>query len=247
MTQETHPALEKEREAFEAWVKAELGSPWPVALDRADAGNYMFLPALNAWKVWQARAAIAAQAPQLEIQRLQDELKLCCELKRQYQEQAAQAPTALDSIEQYRMQMAAISTAAIGYWKEGDGILPDYDTVPLRDVAKLYAKYDALYKAAAWVPLPVQAEPVADILLRAIQRLNQNPYSLTKGECITELEKLRELVKEQPAHAAQEPLTDEALDAMRQGNQGLNFVTLREFRLIARAVEARQGITGASE
>ena len=53
----------QEREAFEAWVKSELGSPWPVALDRADAGNYLYLPALNAWKVWQARGAIAAQAP----------------------------------------------------------------------------------------------------------------------------------------------------------------------------------------
>lgn len=50
---------------------------------------------------------------------------------------------------------------------------------------------------------------------------------------------------EEPAPAAQEPLTDEALDALRQGSQGLNFVTLREFRLIARAVEAKQGITGA--
>lgn len=53
----------------------------------------------------------------------------------------------LQDIEQYRMQMAGISTAAIGYWKEGDDIHPDYDTVALRDVAKLYAKYDALYKA----------------------------------------------------------------------------------------------------
>jgi hypothetical protein len=51
----------------------------------------------------------------------------------------------LQEIEQYRMQMAGISTAAIGYWKEDDGIHPDYDTLALRDVAKLYAKYDALY------------------------------------------------------------------------------------------------------
>ena len=53
----------------------------------------------------------------------------------------------LQDIEQYRMQMAGISTAAIGYWKEGYDIHPDYDTVALRDVARLYAKYDALYKA----------------------------------------------------------------------------------------------------
>ena len=59
----------------------------------------------------------------------------------------AQQPPKLEDIEQYRMQMAGISTAAMGYWKEGDSIHPDYDTPALRDVAKLYAKYDALYKA----------------------------------------------------------------------------------------------------
>ena len=58
---------------------------------------------------------------------------------------AATKPTAdLSESEQYRQQMAVISVAAHGYWKEGDGIHPDYDTVPLRDVAKLYAKYEAL-------------------------------------------------------------------------------------------------------
>lgn len=50
----------------------------------------------------------------------------------------------LEDIEQYRMQMAGISTAALGYWKEGDGIHPDYDTPALRDVARLYAKYAEL-------------------------------------------------------------------------------------------------------
>lgn len=52
--------------------------------------------------------------------------------------------TSLNNIEQYRLQMAAISTAAIGHWKEDDGIHPDYDTPTLRDVAKLYAKYEKL-------------------------------------------------------------------------------------------------------
>lgn len=51
----------------------------------------------------------------------------------------------LDRIEQYRLQMAAIMTAALGYWKEGDSIHPDYDTMALRDVARLYAKYDELF------------------------------------------------------------------------------------------------------
>lgn len=68
----------------------------------------------------------------------------------------AQEPIKLDEVEQYRIQMAGISTAALGYWKEGDSIHPDYDTPALRDVTKLYAKYDALYKAQAaraWVGL----------------------------------------------------------------------------------------------
>lgn len=59
-----------ERAAFEAWVKNERGSPWRIALDRADAGNYMYLPAVEAWAVWQARAALSAQAePQAAAER----------------------------------------------------------------------------------------------------------------------------------------------------------------------------------
>jgi hypothetical protein len=54
---------------------------------------------------------------------------------------------ALRDSERHRMQMAAICTASIGYWTEYDSISPDYDTLALRDVAKLYAKYDSLYKA----------------------------------------------------------------------------------------------------
>jgi hypothetical protein len=77
---------------------------------------------------------------------------------------AVQQPPKLEGIEQYRMQMAGISTAAMGYWKEGDSIHPDYDTPALRDVAKLYAQYDALYKAQ---------QPQADQSLRqdALQSL----------------------------------------------------------------------------
>jgi hypothetical protein len=67
----------------------------------------------------------------------------------------------LQDIEQYRLQTAGISTAALGYWKEGDGIHPDYDTPALRDVAKLYAKYDALYTAAQ----PAQPAPVHPVAL----------------------------------------------------------------------------------
>lgn len=46
-------------------------------------------------------------------------------------------------------QLAGISTAAMGYWKEGDSIHPDYDSVALRDVAKLYAKYVAASQPSA--------------------------------------------------------------------------------------------------
>ena len=65
----------------------------------------------------------------------------------------------LQDIEQYRLQMAAICTAAIGYWTESDDIKPDYDTLALRDVAKLYAKYDALYKKDAQ-PVPLTHEQI---------------------------------------------------------------------------------------
>lgn len=71
---------------------------------------------------------------------------------------ATPAAPDLQNIEQYRMQMAGISTAALGYWREGDSIHPDYDTVALRDVAKLYAKYDKLYKAAGHAPKPLTDE-----------------------------------------------------------------------------------------
>jgi hypothetical protein len=60
----------------------------------------------------------------------------------------AQPAIRLEDSEQYRGQMAAIGTAAIGYWSPDDGILPEYDTVPLRDVAKLYAKYALLHAKA---------------------------------------------------------------------------------------------------
>lgn len=40
------------------------------------------------------------------------------------------------------------------------------------------------------------------------------------------------------------PLMDEDIDALRQGEQRLNFVTLREFRVIARAIERAHGIGG---
>ena len=38
------------------------------------------------------------------------------------------------------------------------------------------------------------------------------------------------------------PLTNDQLDTLRQAEGKLNFVTLREFRVIARAIEAAHGI-----
>lgn len=58
----------------------------------------------------------------------------------------AAKPFKLEDNEQYRLQMAAICTAALGYWREGDSIHPDYDTPGLRDVAIRYDAYDKYYQ-----------------------------------------------------------------------------------------------------
>ena len=50
-------------------------------------------------------------------------------------------------IEADAVRMAGISSAALGYWIESYDIHPDYDTPALRDVARLYAKYERLHKA----------------------------------------------------------------------------------------------------
>lgn len=42
------------------------------------------------------------------------------------------------------------------------------------------------------MPGPQDYALEADVLLRVIQRLNQNPYNLTKYECIDEIRKMRE-------------------------------------------------------
>lgn len=52
----------------------------------------------------------------------------------------------LDASELYRLQMAGICTAAIGYWKIDDSIHPEYKTQALTDVANLYSKYDNQFK-----------------------------------------------------------------------------------------------------
>jgi hypothetical protein len=65
-------------------------------------------------------------------------------LARQLERELASANARAEAAEEREtMRLAGISTAAFGYWKEGDSIHPDYDTVALRDVAKLYQKYVA--------------------------------------------------------------------------------------------------------
>ena len=61
---------------------------------------------------------------------------------------AQQRSPRLESVEQRQMQMAGIVSAALGYWKKGEAINPDYWTVALDDVAELYEKYEVLRKAS---------------------------------------------------------------------------------------------------
>jgi len=104
-----------------------------------EALEYYASPAAYPHRSYVAHEALAATAPALQVE-------------------AQPASLDLQSIEQYRMQMAGISTAAIGYWKVEDGIHPDYDTLALRDVAALYAKYAELHDAVR-PPLAVAAVP----------------------------------------------------------------------------------------
>jgi hypothetical protein len=90
---------------------------------------------------------------ELEEWELQAEHGLCEELNHKYVNKQTALPLythppvadvqELERNEQYQMQMTAISTASLGYWKEGDAISPEYDTAALRDVAKLYGRYEA--------------------------------------------------------------------------------------------------------
>jgi len=110
----------------------------------------------------------------------------CCPNNEGYGCDCAAAPAAqvlaqpdLHDIEQYRMQMAGISTASLGYWKEGDSIHPDYDTVPLRDVAKLYAKYAELHAIVHGTTAPVQAQPD---LMKIADSIEEDGLYKTAGE-----------------------------------------------------------------
>jgi len=50
------------------------------------------------------------------------------------------AQRATAELDNERMKLAGCSTAAIGYWKEGDAIHPDYESTALHDVAALYQR-----------------------------------------------------------------------------------------------------------
>jgi len=69
---------------------------------------------------------------------------LCRDLER---ENATLRQQLAEAEERETMRLAGISTASIGYWKEGESIHPDYDTQALRDVAALYGRYVEASKA----------------------------------------------------------------------------------------------------
>lgn len=130
---------------------------------------------------------------------------------------ATSAAPDLQNIEQYRMQMAGISSAALGYWQESDSIHPDYDTVALRDVAKLYAKYDKLYKAAGHAPKPAVQGEAQDAAR----------YRWLAAHCRSTPEHWRgrwSIVIEGPAPERQdcEDAFDAAIDAAMQAQEGGN-------------------------
>jgi|APGre2960657373_1045057.scaffolds.fasta_scaffold00277_13 hypothetical protein len=157
---------------------------------------------------------------------------------------------ALQDIEQYRLQMAGICTAAIGYWKESDSIHPDYDTLALRDVAKLYAKYDELYKAQ-----DVSHGMIAGALFDFMAWLTSRPKRIMLSsaddaspavDAIEDFAKMRGLslddaqVQNWQEALAQpvKPLTDEQIAEIVIEMNG-NEPTAPFWRDLARAIEAK--------
>jgi hypothetical protein len=66
-------------------------------------------------------------------------------------------------------------------------------------------------------------------IVAAVERVQAKPAATTSASVAT--------------LAVKQPLSDEQIDALRQQDNGaLNFVTLRQFRVVARAVEAKHGI-----
>lgn len=93
----------------------------------------------------------------------------------------------LEINEIYRIQMAGISTAAIGYWKLGDKIHPDYLTLALEDVGKLYNKYDTLYKICDkhnLLPEGNEAETEAPFDGTFLQTIKTSPVTKFKKQIV---------------------------------------------------------------
>jgi type VI protein secretion system component VasA len=65
-----------------------------------------------------------------------------------------------------------------------------------------YAEYSAALDELTHAQ-PSEPASEADTLLRVIQRLNQNPYSLTKSECIQVVQEMRDAA--QPSEPKAEP------------------------------------------
>jgi len=85
-----------------------------------------------------------AQAAEIERLRKQHGLWHETSIPQLYAENASQAAEIAALKEREIMRLAGISTAAQGYFKDGESIHTDYDTVALRDVTALYRKYEAL-------------------------------------------------------------------------------------------------------
>lgn len=94
----------------------------------------------------------------------------------------------------------------------------------------------------------VTVEPVAfvrrDYAHRIREVLTQADFNGDKAEFLKYCMADKNWLPLYTAPPKRKPLTDEDIDLLRQGEQRLNFVTLREFRLIARAIERAHGIGG---
>ena len=95
-----------------------------------------------------------------------------------YQDAMAERDEALAALENERIKVAGCSTAAFGYWKEGDVLHADYECAAIHDVAALRAERD---------------EARADALALATERNNwQSMYQDAMAERDEALALLRE-------------------------------------------------------
>ena len=134
----------------------------------------------TAWKLLECDTRLQTLEQRIEeLRRHRYAGKPCYEVRPLYAAPQA-TPPAPD--ERHVMQLAGISTAAYGYWKEGDSIHPDYDTVALRDVAKLYAKYAELYEKQSAPPAAPAPAPEPGFVFQVGQQ-----YETQAGKLVTVL------------------------------------------------------------